>query len=72
MSQTYTLPQIYDIAFDFRDVPGEVDFLLEAYSRHLGRRAKSAIELACGPGYHVREMARRGIVSDGLDREPAW
>jgi SAM-dependent methyltransferase len=71
MSRTYTLPQIYDIAFDFRNVPGEVDFLLDAYRLHTGRDAQSAIELACGPGYHVREMARRGMVSDGVDVEPA-
>jgi SAM-dependent methyltransferase len=71
MSRTYSLPQIYDIAFDFRDVPGEVDFLLNGFRKHTGREAGSALELACGPGYHVREMARRSIVSDGLDLEPA-
>jgi hypothetical protein len=70
IGKTYTLPEIYDIAFDFRDVPAQVDFLLDIAGRFAGREIKSAMEMACGPGYHVREMARRGIVSDGLDLAP--
>lgn len=65
--QNYSLPEIYDIAFSFRNVPDEVDFLLEATQKFIGRRITSAIELACGPGYHTREMARRSLISDGLD-----
>lgn len=67
--QTYSLPEIYDIAFDFRDVPQQVDFLLEIAGKYLGRKVTSALEMACGPGYHTREMARRGLISDGLDLE---
>ncbi len=70
IGETYTLPEIYDIAFDFRDIPQEVDFLLEIAGTYLGRKVASTIELACGPGYHVREMARRGLVAAGLDLEP--
>ncbi|MFH1698975.1 MAG: class I SAM-dependent methyltransferase [Candidatus Zixiibacteriota bacterium] len=69
--RTYTLPEIYDIAFDFRDVPEEVDFLLGTAENYLGRKVRSAIEMACGPAYHTRELARRGIISDGLDIELA-
>jgi hypothetical protein len=68
--ETYTLPEIYDIAFSYRDVSAEVDFLCEAAQKHLGRRLTSAIELACGPAYHTREMARRRLIADGLDMEP--
>lgn len=71
MSRTYTLPEIYDIAFDFRDVPGEVDFLLDAVRTYAHREPKTALEFACGPAYHVREIARRGLISHGLDLEPA-
>lgn len=70
LGNTYTLPEIYDIAFDFRDVSAEVDFLLEIASQHLGREVRSVMELACGPAYHTREMARRGLIADGLDLEP--
>jgi SAM-dependent methyltransferase len=63
----YSFPQIYDIAFDWRDVPGECAFLIEEAERQMGRKVNSTLELACGPGYHVREMARRGLVSHGVD-----
>jgi SAM-dependent methyltransferase len=69
--KTYSIPEIYDIAFDFRDVPGEVDFLLGVAEKYAGRKISSALEMACGPAYHTREMARRGLVADGLDLEPA-
>jgi SAM-dependent methyltransferase len=68
--KTYTLPEIYDIAFDFRDVAKEVDFLLQVGSRHVRREITSAIEMACGPAYHTREMGRRKLIADGLDLEP--
>ena len=71
MRKTYSLPEIYDIAFGFRDVPAEVDFLCETTQKHLGRRMESAMELACGPAYHTREMARRNLIAHGLDLEPA-
>ncbi|MEW6050370.1 MAG: class I SAM-dependent methyltransferase [Candidatus Zixiibacteriota bacterium] len=71
MGRVYSLPEIYDIAFDFRNVPGEVNFLLDAVRKYADREPRSALEFACGPAYHVREIARRGFVSDGLDLEPA-
>ncbi|MEJ2108551.1 MAG: class I SAM-dependent methyltransferase [Acidobacteriota bacterium] len=61
------MPEIYDIAFDFRDVPSEVDFLLNAGGEYFGHEIASSIELCCGPGYHAREMSRCGLHSDGLD-----
>jgi SAM-dependent methyltransferase len=65
--QNYSRPEIYDIAFDFRDVPSEADFLLSVGSEHFGREIVSSLELCCGPGYHTREMSRRGLESHGLD-----
>jgi SAM-dependent methyltransferase len=70
MPSPYSLPQIYDIAFDFRDVKGECDFLQNVAQEHLGRPVRSALELACGPSYHTRELARRGVISHGLDNSP--
>ena len=70
MSDLYTIPEIYDIAFDFRDVPAEVDFLLEKTKMYLGRNAGSTMELACGPAYHTREMGKRKLIAHGLDLEP--
>ena len=70
LRKTYTRPEIYDIAFDFRDVPLEVDFLLGMAERYLSRKVQATMEMACGPAYHTREIARRGLVADGLDLEP--
>ena len=71
MGCEYTIPEAYDIAFDFRDVPAEVDFFQKVSQQYRSCAIGSALELACGPAYHVREFAKRGIVSHGLDLEPA-
>src|SRR5690554_2493455 len=67
----YNYARYYDIAFDFRDVRAEVDFLLGCY-RQFGAPGgvAAALELACGPGRHSREFARRGLRSVGLDLNP--
>lgn len=65
----YKKATYYDIVFD-RDVSGEVDFILGAYEYYAGEAAKSALDIACGPAYHAREVARRGLVSAGLDLHP--
>ncbi len=59
----------YDILFD-RDVRHEVDFMVDLFQRHTGRALSSVVEIACGPGYHAREFARRGILATGLDLRP--
>ncbi|HYN89432.1 MAG TPA: class I SAM-dependent methyltransferase [Ardenticatenaceae bacterium] len=65
----YDYARYYEIAFDFRDVRAEVDFLLGCYATFSGqeRATSSALEVACGPGKHAREFARRGLRSVGLD-----
>jgi ubiquinone/menaquinone biosynthesis C-methylase UbiE len=65
----YQKVEYYDVVFD-RDVTGEVDFLLGAAAKRLGHQPQSAMEIACGPAYHAREMARRGIRSGGFDLSP--
>ena len=59
----------YDIALR-RDVTPEIDFLLAVYEQRLGRPARSALEIACGPAYHARALARRGLNAFGLDLQP--
>jgi len=60
----------YDIAFSYRDVPCQVDFLEACFHRHAGRPLQAVLELACGPGYHILEFARRGYRAVGLDLRP--
>lgn len=59
----------YDIALA-RDVTREVDFLQAVFARLTGRELASALEIACGPGYHSRQLARRGVRAVGLDLMP--
>jgi SAM-dependent methyltransferase len=56
----------YDIAFA-RDVSREVQFLAALYERHAARSLGSVLELGCGPGYHARAFAKRGVRALGLD-----
>lgn len=56
----------YDIVFG-RDVSPEVDFLVALHGRHAGGPPHSALDLACGPGYHAQEFAARGLRAVGLD-----
>lgn len=68
-NQLYQNAVYYDIAMR-RDVGREVDFLCEVYRRYAGRELRSMLDIACGPGYHAREYAKRGIAAWGLDLRP--
>ncbi len=67
---TYSLPEIYEIAFDFRDYEKAVDFLTDAAARAGLTRIDSMVELGCGPGQYCREFARRDIRAFGVDLSP--
>ena len=56
----------YDIALE-RDVEREVDFIAACHAQHRGRPLHSVLDLACGPGYHARALARRGLTVTGVD-----
>jgi SAM-dependent methyltransferase len=68
-NEVYQRARYYDIAFR-RDVTREVDFLTDLFSRHAGRPLRSMLDIACGPGYHARVFARRGVAAHGLDLRP--
>ncbi len=71
MSQhPYERPELYELAFAWRDYGQSIDFLSEA-SRLAGLASvKSMVELGCGPAQYAREFARRGIESFGVDLAP--
>lgn len=68
--RVYSKAELYEIAFDFRDVPGECDVLHEFARRYSGHPAQSFVEVAAGPAAHSREMARRGLRSVAVDLSP--
>ncbi|MFW5972683.1 MAG: class I SAM-dependent DNA methyltransferase [Bacteroidota bacterium] len=59
----------YDIALR-RDVDREVDFIRQVYHQHSAKALSSILEIGCGPGYHARALARRGIRVSALDINP--
>ena len=64
---------VYDVGMGRavgRDFGREVAFLTALFARAADRRPRSLLELACGPGYHAREAARRGLLATGLDLSP--
>lgn len=65
----YSRSDLYDIALG-RDVTREVDFIVEVHRSIRGRAPDSALELACGPGYHALELGARGVRTWGLDLRP--
>lgn len=67
--EVYGRAYYYDVAFE-RDVSHEVEFLCSLFEDLRGRKPRSAADLACGPGYHARELARRGLAVDALDLQP--
>lgn len=62
----YSKAYYYDIAFE-RDVTDEVEFVLAVYKSLNHNMPAKALEIACGPAYHARSLARRGVHSTGLD-----
>ncbi|RKX22929.1 MAG: hypothetical protein DRP45_11010 [Candidatus Zixiibacteriota bacterium] len=63
----YKQAEYYDIAFDFRDIPKECDFLEGECLKHMGCKPSSFLELCAGPTWHTIEFAKRGLKSTALD-----
>lgn len=59
----------YSIALE-RDVTEVIDFVRAAYRKFAGGETQSLLDICCGPAYHAREAARRGLRTIGLDFQP--
>jgi SAM-dependent methyltransferase len=69
LNEIYRRAQYYDVAFG-RDISREVQFIDDLHRQRTGRALGSLLEIACGPGYHARAFARRGVKTWGLDLRP--
>lgn len=67
----YAACRYYDIAFNFKNIARENDFILECFRQANEREAKSFIELAAGPARNAVDIAARGLRSAALDLSPA-
>jgi SAM-dependent methyltransferase len=59
--------QFYDLYYQGKNYSKEVDFVLELVSK-FGLWPKSALDMGCGTGRHLFELAKRGIDGYGFDR----
>lgn len=55
--QSYNNPEIYDIAFSFRNFEQEVEFLLDAYQKYCDGPLVNILEVGCGPAQHSIRLA---------------
>jgi len=71
MSDLYSHPRYYDLAFSFRDIGMEVDVFEECFRKHSKIPVRRVLELACGPSPHLEELTKRGYEYVGLDTNQA-
>jgi SAM-dependent methyltransferase len=71
MSEVYSNPEYYEIAFSFRDIAAEVDVFEQAIAQYSQIPVATILELGCGPAPHLTELARRGYRYIGLDLSSA-
>lgn len=67
MKDAYSYPEYCDVAYNWDRKP-ECDFIEECLSRHSDVTVRSILDIACGTGIHLREFARRGYDTFGIDR----
>jgi SAM-dependent methyltransferase len=63
----YSYAHAYDIAFDFKNIKNECDFLVSMYEKINSCKPQSFLDLAAGPALHAIEMAKRQISSSAID-----
>ncbi|MBU6231231.1 MAG: class I SAM-dependent methyltransferase [Patescibacteria group bacterium] len=64
----YDNPKYYDIAFSFRDIAKEVDFLEQIIKNESLIPVKTVLEIASGNSPHMSELCRRGYDYVGLEQ----
>jgi SAM-dependent methyltransferase len=65
----YDYPQLYELGF-LKDTPKESKFLDAVFKKYVPFPVTRVIELGCGSGRLVCEMATRGFAMTGLDLNP--
>ncbi len=65
----YDYPQLYELGF-LKDTPKEAKFLEAVFKKYVPFPVNNVLELGCGSGRLVCEMAKRGFSMTGLDLNP--
>ena len=66
-SQIYNQAKYYEIAFSFVDSKKQADLFEKFIKQYSKANVTSVLDLACGTALQLREMAKRGYQSIGLD-----
>lgn len=67
----YDYPKYYEIAFSFRNIKKEVDFLEAAIKKYSRAKVQTVLELASGNSPYLKELNKRGYRYMGLDSSAA-
>lgn len=67
-AKIYQKPRWYDVAFGFRNIRKECEFLSACVQKFSGRKLSSAVEMAAGPAAHAIEFGRRNLTVYALDK----
>jgi len=68
--EIYKRPLYYEIAFSFIDPKEQIDNFERIIKKFSKISVKRFLDIACGPSLQLREIARRGYESIGLDLYP--
>ena len=63
----YDYPAYYEVAFSFRDVAREAEFIRACVGRFSTIPVKNVFEIACGPAPHVEALINNGYHYVGMD-----
>lgn len=63
----YDYPKYYEVAFSFRDIVRETEFLHRCICQFSGIPVKRILEIGCGPAPHAEQLVRHGYHYSGLD-----
>ncbi len=69
MKDAYSYPEYCDIAYDWGRA-GECDFIETCAAKFSSGKGRRILDIACGTGIHLREFARRGYETCGIDSSP--
>ncbi len=63
----YQYPVYYEIAFSFRNITKEVDFIEKCIRKFSRTKVRNILEIGCGNSPYLEEIHKRGYKFSGLD-----